>query len=183
MIFDFRNSECIKQPIIIKDSSVEQVSSYKYLGVTIQSNLKWDIHVHNLVKKANKIMHLVYSLYKLHVDCKLISLFYNAVVSTVLSYAMSCWYAGCTNEMKKDVRRFHKKICKLCPTESIPSFDDIFSSKCSALCTKIMKDSDHPLHQYFKVLKHHDLLNVIYCRTNRFKNTFVPAAIAIYNKK
>ena len=56
MIFDFRKKPNNKQPIILSGSNVNLVESYKYLGVTIQNNLKWNIHVGNQVKKANRRM-------------------------------------------------------------------------------------------------------------------------------
>ena len=31
---------------------VEWVSSFKYLGVTLQSNLTWDEHIDNITKRA-----------------------------------------------------------------------------------------------------------------------------------
>ena len=40
MIFDFRKIQNNKAPIIINNTSVKQVPSYKYLGVIIQNNLK-----------------------------------------------------------------------------------------------------------------------------------------------
>ena len=40
--------------ITIGNTSVEQVSSYKLLGITISNDLKWGPHVENIVKKASK---------------------------------------------------------------------------------------------------------------------------------
>ena len=45
MIFDFRKSNLnVKEPVIIHDSAVTLTDQYKYLGVTIQSDLKWNTH-------------------------------------------------------------------------------------------------------------------------------------------
>ena len=43
-----------KEPVIINNTSVALVQSYKYLGVTIQENLKWNEHVEVQENKANK---------------------------------------------------------------------------------------------------------------------------------
>ena len=40
MIFDFRKIQNDKAPVIINNTSVKQVPSYKYLGAIIQNNLK-----------------------------------------------------------------------------------------------------------------------------------------------
>ena len=54
MIFDLRKIQNDKAPIIINNTSVKQVPSYKYLGVIIQNNLKWNEHVTAQVKKQTK---------------------------------------------------------------------------------------------------------------------------------
>ena len=38
----------------INDQIIEQVSTYKYLGVTVDENLHWSDHINNIKFKANK---------------------------------------------------------------------------------------------------------------------------------
>ena len=76
MIFDFRKIQNDKAPIIINNTSVKQVPSYKYLGVIIQNNLKWNEHVTAQVKKADQRMYHVRRLSKLKIDNKILRLFY-----------------------------------------------------------------------------------------------------------
>jgi hypothetical protein len=56
MSFDFRTSKHknAKEPVTIDNKEVEIVKQYKYLGVTIQNDLKWNNHIDNELKKANK---------------------------------------------------------------------------------------------------------------------------------
>ena len=54
IVFDMRQNKNSKEPVIINNTSVALVQSYKYLGVTIQENLKWNEHVEVQEKKANK---------------------------------------------------------------------------------------------------------------------------------
>jgi hypothetical protein len=48
----------MKQPIqynyILHNHIPESVSSAKYLGITVQSNLKWDKHINDITSKATK---------------------------------------------------------------------------------------------------------------------------------
>ena len=44
---------------MVNNTSVTFVQSYKYLGITIQENLKWNEHVEVQEKKANKRMYHV----------------------------------------------------------------------------------------------------------------------------
>jgi hypothetical protein len=49
-----------KQPIqhnyILHYHILESVSSAKYLGITVQSNLKWDKYINNITSKGNKAL-------------------------------------------------------------------------------------------------------------------------------
>jgi hypothetical protein len=184
MVFDFRKNLNTKTPVNLDGSDVELVKSYKYLGVTIQDDLKWDSHIETQIKKANKRMYHVRCLRNLHVDNKIICMFYNSVISSVLVYAISCWFSGCSDKLKKDVSKFRKKICKMVSVEyhdavDVPSI--IYEKKCTSLAVKILKDSSHPLHDYFNLLPHGERLNMLYCRTSRFHDTFVPSAIKVFN--
>ena len=89
-IFDFRKMQNDKASIIINNTSVKQVPSYKYLGVIIQNNLKWNERVTAQVKKADQRMYHVRRLRKLTIDKNILCLFYNSTVSSVLVYAVPC---------------------------------------------------------------------------------------------
>ena len=41
-------------PLAVRDEIIERVSSHKLLGVWYQDNLKWNRHVDEMVRKANK---------------------------------------------------------------------------------------------------------------------------------
>lgn len=41
-------------PIVIGGNSIEEVLSYKLLGVYLSHDLKWNHHVEHIVKKGNK---------------------------------------------------------------------------------------------------------------------------------
>ena len=47
---DFR----ITAPLIIKDQEIKVVSSYKYLGITLDNKLSWHPHVQTVYKKGNQ---------------------------------------------------------------------------------------------------------------------------------
>ena len=53
MIVTFRRD--IEHP----PTSLERVESYKLLGLTMQNNLKWDLHVSEIVTKASKRVHIL----------------------------------------------------------------------------------------------------------------------------
>ena len=86
MLFDFRKTWNDKAPIIVNNTSVKHVLSYKYLGVIIKNNLKWNEHVTAQVKKADQRICHVRCLRKLKIITK----------SCVFSIILLCrifWFA------------------------------------------------------------------------------------------
>ena len=124
MVVDFRINQNVKDPIQINGTNVDFVDSYKYLGCNIQSDLKWDTHISEQLKKAEKRMYFVRSLRKCHVDRKIICMFYNSVVSSVLCYVISTWFSACSYQEKKDVNKCKRKVCKIVGTDSVNMIED-----------------------------------------------------------
>ena len=72
--------------IYIDDQHVQQVSSAKYLGMLIDSTLKWDLHIDNMVKKISAKIAILRSLRKI-VPVETLKLLYNAIVQPHFDYA------------------------------------------------------------------------------------------------
>ena len=53
IVFDFRKTKAVFEPIYINDTRVEMVDNFKYLGTTIDSNLNWKINTQKVAPKAN----------------------------------------------------------------------------------------------------------------------------------
>ena len=52
----------IEQPsptLVVENISLERIESHKVLGLTIQNNLKWDLHISEIVTKASKRLHIL----------------------------------------------------------------------------------------------------------------------------
>lgn len=185
MVFDNRKKQNHKEPIVINNTPVCLAKSYKYLGVIIQDNLKWNEHVTGQVKKADRRMYHVRCLKKLNIDSNILCLFYNSIVSSVLVYAISCWFNSCDTSLKKVVSKFAKRMCKITAPNTHDTIEkprNINDKKCTALITKIVNDRMHPLYPYVTVLPH-GRLRVLRSRTERFHNSFLPTAINLFNCK
>ena len=84
----------------VDGTSNSETHSVKYIGITLQSNLSWDLHI-NEVK--NKIAPAIYILYgfknKLSVKGKL--MIYNGLIHPHLNY-LACMYAYNRNDKNKN---------------------------------------------------------------------------------
>ena len=86
-------------PVVIDELAVECVHCYKYLGVWLDDKLSFDMHVDAQIKKANKRVYCFRTLYKLHVDCDIMVLLYNATIASVLMDAGAAFYGMPTKQM------------------------------------------------------------------------------------
>ncbi len=54
LIIDFSKDKRIFPSLQIADSYINRVDSVGILVITRQSNMKWNVHVENIIKKASK---------------------------------------------------------------------------------------------------------------------------------
>ena len=100
---------------------MEQVDHVKLLGVTISHDLSWNKHVENIVKKAGKILYMMYQLKRAGISQSDLVTVYLSVVRPVLEYACPVWHMNITtisvrkhqNDTEKSIKMYFPK-CKLC---------------------------------------------------------------------
>ena len=70
--------------------TLEHVESAKYLGITLQSNLKWNQHVDTITSKANKTLGFLRRNLKIKSE-KIKEKAYKSLVRPLVEYASSVW--------------------------------------------------------------------------------------------
>ena len=105
------------QPLIhftILNTSLEQVSSYCYLGFLITSNLSWSLHIHHCCTRARKHLGLIYrQFYKAGANMATLKALYIAHVCPILEYEACIW----DPHLQKDIdciERVQKLASKMC---------------------------------------------------------------------
>ncbi len=180
MSIDFRIKKDELPPVLINNQPVETVETYKYLGTVIDNNLNGRKNAERIYKKAIQRLYFVRKLKYVNVDKTIISLFYKSVLETVMSFCIVCWYSGCTQVEKRKLNRIISSAKRLgCKTYSL---QDLYNSAITKILVHILRDSTHTLFNYFHLLPSGFRLMSIYCRTNRYKLSFVPTAIRSFNK-
>ena len=96
---------CQNPPPIVSmnESRIERVLSYKLLGVTISSTLKWDDHVATICSKDASRQHLLKILRKACVNQADALCFYTRVIRPVLEYACPVWHTMLTKHLKSTI--------------------------------------------------------------------------------
>ena len=80
--------------------SLEKTDSIKYLGVTLQSNLKWNKHINNITSKANQTLNFIRRNLKVNSQ-SIKDHAYKAPVRPKLEYSSCSWDHSHTNQIKK----------------------------------------------------------------------------------
>ena len=89
MIFG-KNKIFLETNYILNGYEIDEVDSATYLGVTLQSDLKWDIHISNKVSKASQILGLLKrTLRETPKKTKLLA--YTTICRSILEYGCQVW--------------------------------------------------------------------------------------------
>ena len=77
--------------INLGDKVIDQVSSYKILGVHLQNDPKWDIHIDYIYKKACERLYSLRILRQAGVDQESILKVYLSTIRPVMEFAVPVW--------------------------------------------------------------------------------------------
>jgi len=91
------------QDLILEGSVIENVKSYKLLGVHVTETLKWDVHIIAMLYKASKRIHFPKQLRRVGVSTANLLTYYNSVIRSVLQYACPVWHTSITAGQSQDI--------------------------------------------------------------------------------
>ncbi|KAK0154377.1 hypothetical protein N1851_003531 [Merluccius polli] len=111
MVVDYRRTKPPLQPVSIEGDNVEVVTTYKYLGIHWDNKLDWSANTDALYRKGQSRRYFLRRLRSFNVCSKLLWIFCQSVVASVLSYAVVCW-GGSTK--KRDSGRLGRLTTAVC---------------------------------------------------------------------
>ena len=85
-----QNKTAVKHTYTLHRHQLEHADKAKYLGVTIQSDFKWDSHINNITTKANKTLGFLRRNINIS-STKVKEQAYKSLVRPSLEYARSVW--------------------------------------------------------------------------------------------
>ena len=114
MVISRKRSNLIPSPpLYLNGSQLDQVKSYKYLGVTITSNLSWLPHITSLCNKTRRLVGMVYRKFYQHSDSRTLLKLYLSIIRPHIEYASPVWdpYHKTEIEAIESVQKFALKMC------------------------------------------------------------------------
>ena len=91
MCIDFRRNRTVNSPIVINGEPVEQVDSFKYLGVILDENFSFTKHVTAVQKKSQQRLHVLRKLRAFYVDPLLLLRLYRSIIEPLITYCSICY--------------------------------------------------------------------------------------------
>lgn len=183
MCIDFRRSRpSAQQPISIEGVDVEVVKSYKYLGVHLDNRLDWSVNTDSLYRKAQSRLYFLRRLRAFNICQKLLLMFYQSVVASVLFYAVVCWGGSISKRDAGRLDRLVRKAGSVLGLE-LESLTPLAERRALSKLLNIMDNVHHPLHNTITMQRSSFSGRLLSqsCSTDRFRKSFVPQAIRLFN--
>ena len=196
MVISFGNAPANLAPIIINNTEIETVHDSKLLGVYIQDNLKWDIHVEYMNKKASKRLYYLRLLKRSGYPRHELVNTYQALARSVCEYAIPVWSTSLTVDNSYTLESIQRRALKIVAPElsyeealskfELPTLADRRDAECRKFFNA-MKNPEHRLHDLLPPKRDikYDLKDPIEYplpkwKTKRYKNSFVPYCLYNY---
>uniref|UniRef100_A0A669C1K0 Reverse transcriptase domain-containing protein n=1 Tax=Oreochromis niloticus TaxID=8128 RepID=A0A669C1K0_ORENI len=180
IIVDFRKHTAPLPPIILTDTLITSVDSFRFLGTTITQDLKWEPTITSVIKKAQQRMYFLRQLKKFNLPTRTMMQFYTAIIESILTSSITVWYAGAAIRDKQRLQRVVRSAEKVIGC-GLPSLQDLYTSRTLGRAARITADPSHPGHSLFDLLPSGRRLRSIRTRTSRHKNSFLPSAVGLMN--
>ena len=110
---DFKRIKTEFSPVLVNDKLLEVVRKVKLLGLTIQSDLKWNTHIDNIISKCSKRLYLLVQLKRANVPARDIIQFYTTCVRPVLEFASNVFNYSLPTYLNDDIERIQKRALSI----------------------------------------------------------------------
>ena len=178
----FTDSAQEPPPTQIGDDIIERVKTFKLLGVWCQDDLKWNEHIEQITRKANRrLFHLRQSM-KSHLPTEVGLTTYTSKIRPILEYASPVW-CGLPGYLQNEVEKVQRRSLRILGLDSdfLPTLDTRRNKASSREFERICKDPEHPCQKLLpdKIMNPYELRRnpreyQISSSTERHKNSFIP---------
>ena len=177
MIVDFRKRKSPLAPIIVNGDSIKRVDCFKFLGTIISNDLTWENNTDAVVKKAQQRLFFLRQLKKFGLRRAILVQFYRSAIESILTFSICVWFGGISQRQRGRLDRVVKTASKIVGSE-LTSLTAIYKDRSKKRAGKIISDQTHPAHHLFELLPSGKRYRCIRTKTNRFRNSFYPSAVA-----
>ena len=186
-------------PLFLSGQQLPSCDAVKVLGVFIQSDLKWNLQVTAMVKKANSKLHFLRRLRRSGVTGPDMVTIFTGYVRPSLEYACPVWNGNLTEAMSHQIERVQKRACRIIlgraytgyqdalQTLSLPTLQDRRRSLCRDFALSLLKS---PFRSWLppttaqvsgRSSRHGALLQIPTAKTERYRMSPIPSLTRLLN--
>ena len=102
-------------PLRLCGQDLQSMEVVKILGIKITNNLRWDVHISDVTKRASGRLFMLCML-KCHGLCvKDLVPVYVGFIRPLLEYAVPVWHPGLTEKQHYVLERIQRRVCRIMP--------------------------------------------------------------------
>ena len=190
------------EPLHFDENELIPSTSHKHLGLTLQSDGKWDRHIINLIAKCRMLVSVLKSL-KYRLSRRSLEIIYKSFILPHFDYCDVIW-DNCTSTLANDLEEIHRDALRtIIGTVKGTSHKTIYRE--SGFPALKERRRRHKLILYFKIINKHtpaflnDLLpplisdvnpyhrrrlydrRIPACKTELYKSSFFPSTTLLWN--
>ena len=168
-------------PLHISQIPIENVETFKYLGVVFSSDLSWYSHVLSVFSKIRRLSYFIRRLRSFKTPPSHLMLFVTLCAVPLILYCSPVIFSGM---MAKDFVLLRRSIRLLSTTSGLPYVEllDFILEKhfksCDRLSHVILNDATHPLYTFLDCCRSkrnlRSTMTCMHSRTSRHRNSIVP---------
>ena len=202
MTLSLKLNKPVHPPLIMGEVQLEEVKSFKHLGLTLQNDLLWESHINNIGNSAERLINVLSAL-KYKLDRKSLEIMYLSFIRPKLEYASIIW-DNCNITQSDKLEHIQLRAARIVAGGMIrTSYDQLLielgwqTLKSRRYISRLVMLHKIKLGQspnYMKEilpgtvsertglnLRNADDVRGIHANTDRFKNSFYPQTIDDYN--
>lgn len=144
-----KKNMCFSDVSLPDGTSLCNVSSLRLLGVIFSSDMRWNEHFENIVKRASRRLYIMYNLRRSGCPKFLMFRSYTAFIRSLLLFA-SPVFCNAPAYLFASIVRLERRIFKIIGSNDFPTFVDVSKKMCAKMMCTIKRTDTHPLRVLFK---------------------------------
>ena len=113
MIFNFTDNYKFTTRLQLKGKTIDVINSTRLLGTMMTDDLKWDLNVSTIVKKANARMELLRKVASFGTPAEDLKTIYILFIRSLLEQSATVWHSSLTQENIDDLERVQRSALKI----------------------------------------------------------------------
>ncbi len=139
-----------------------------------------NLHYYNTLHTAQQRLYFLRKLRRARAPAPIMCTFYRGTIESILTSCITVWYGTCNVSCRKSLQRIVRAAEKIVGV-SLPSIQDIYSTRLTRKALSIAGDPTHPTHSFFSLLPSGRRLRSLQARTSRLKDRFIHQAVRKLN--